>query len=270
MKNTKFLSGKTREISVFLIALIVLFSISACSLFKKKYEKTERKEYTVNTINKKKVTFDNTNGNIKVIRNSSDSLLRIKAEITIRVSKKELDENIEKINMDIDSSGNTINIRPGIVKEKHFFNFSFNFNENEEYQLIVPDGLDVVIDNTNGKIDVSEVTGNVKISSTNGSVKFKNTPGKLNAELTNGKITADIDSTKGIDFRATNGSVTLNLGNSFSGNFKLETVNGKITTKDFDFKKESKEKRTFTGKLGDSDAEIRIETTNGKITLNKK
>ncbi|MCX6163515.1 MAG: DUF4097 family beta strand repeat-containing protein [Ignavibacteriae bacterium] len=88
--------------------------------------------------------------------------------------------------------------------------------------------------------------------------------------MTNGKVKGDLDSTKGLDIKTTNGNVNLNLSSTFSGRFRMETVNGKITKKDFDFKDVNDDKKIFKGTLGNGEAEVKIETTNGKITLTKK
>ena len=50
----------------------------------------------------------------------------------------------------------------------------------------------------------------------------------------------------------------------------MEITNGKIYKDDFNFKDVYDEKKLFKGTLGSGDADIRLETTNGKITLTKK
>ena len=50
----------------------------------------------------------------------------------------------------------------------------------------------------------------------------------------------------------------------------METTNGKITKNDIEFRELNDDKKLFRGTLGNGDADIRLETTNGKITLTKK
>ena len=94
--------------------------------------------------------------------------------------------------------------------------------------------------------------------------------GKINVDILNGKVKGDLDSTKGLDIKTTNGNVSLNLSSTFSGKFIMETTNGKITKKGFYFREVDDEKKYFKGTLGNGDADVKIETTNGKITLTKK
>lgn len=253
-----------------LVTLICTIFFSGCSLFQKRYEKTEKKEFTVNTIGKKKVVFNNTNGDIKVTKSSVDSVLIIKAEATFHVTKKEMKEEKERIKIDIDTLGDVIKITSNYVKEKRFFNFQISFDEHTNYELIVPEGIEVSVDNINGKFDITDINNNVNVSSTNGNIKLSQTTGKISIDVTNGKVKGDLDSTKGLDISTTNGNVNLNLNNTFSGKFRLETINGKISKRDFDFKDVDNDKKLFKGTLGNSDVEIKIKTTNGKITLTKK
>lgn len=254
----------------FIIVIIGAVAFSGCSLFQKRYEKTEKKEFTVNTAGKKKVVLDNTNGDIKIIKSSVDSVLTIKAEATFRLTKKELGEEKDRIKVTVDTTESIINIKSDFVKESKFQIFYMKFGSDINYELIVPEGLEVSIDNTNGKTEVIEVSNNVNVNITNGGVTLSRTTGKITVDITNGKVKGDLDSTKGLDIKTTNGSVSLILGEKFSGKFRMETTNGKISKKDFDFTSVDDEKKYFKGTLGNGEAEVNIETTNGKITLTKK
>lgn len=254
----------------FSVLLLGAISLSGCSLFQKRYEKVEKKEISVNSTGKKKVVLNNTNGNIKVIKSSIDSVLTVKAEATFHLTKKELNDEKEKIKLSVDTAENIIDIKTDFVKEKKFQIFHMEFGSEINYELIVPEGLEVSIDNTNGKAEIYEVNNNVNIELTNGNVTLTRPTGKIYVDILNGKVKGDLDSTKGLDIKTTNGNVSLNLSSTFSGKFKMETTNGKITKKGFDFTNADDEKKYFKGSLGNSDAEITIETTNGKITLTKK
>lgn len=253
--------------------LIVLFSVSmftGCTLFQKRYVKTEKKEISVNTTGKKKIILSNTNGDIRVVKNSGDSLLTIKAEATFHLTKKEMQEEGEKIRFKLDTNDNVIRINMDFVRERKFRFFNVNFGSDINYDLYVPEGIDVNIDNTNGKTEIENITNNIIVDITNGNVNLSNTPGNVRVETVNGKVTCELDSTKGVDIKTTNGSVTMKLSRTFTGRFRLETVNGKINKKDFDFKDVDDEKKYFKGTLGNSDVDVKIETTNGKISLQKK
>lgn len=260
-----------KKAGVFLIIVLIggiLFS--GCSLFQKRYEKTEKKEISVNVSGKKKVVLDNTNGDIKVVKNSSDSTLIVKAEGTFHLTKRELDEDKDRIKIKIDSTGDVITIKTDYVREKRFFSFHFNLGSEIDYELLVPEGIEVSIDNTNGKAEISEISNTVKVNLTNGNVTLHNPTGLVKVDITNGKIKGELDSAKGLNLKITNGSIALSLGEKFSGKFRIETVNGIIKTNDLSFKDVSNDKKNFKGTLGSGDADIIMETVNGSIKLSGK
>lgn len=259
---------------VVLLALTsaMLISFQGCSLFRKKYAKTETKEYKFKASNYQKLTVDNPNGDITIRRSDNDSLITVKAEITKYVTKKELDEPIKGINIEIDSTGNTLRLADVVIKERSEFKIQFNIHNSSEinYVIYVPSGVNIEVDGTNGKVDLKEFNNDVKVDLTNGNLKIDNVYGKLKMELTNGSISAKLDSTKSLDFETTNGNIKLEVGEKFSGSFTASTVNGKISRKNVNFESTDDEKKEFKGTLGKGDATVKLETTNGKITIEKK
>ncbi len=96
-----------------------------------------------------------------------------------------------------------------------------------------------------------------------------NYTGRLECEIINGDFTGHIDSTRGIDINTTNGDISLFLNNYMNVNVRAETVNGKISTEELQFKNTVKEKRLLKGQLGndESNTDIKVETVNGRIKL---
>ena len=139
-----------------------------------------------------------------------------------------------------------------------------------DYIIYVPSGIEINVDGTNGKVNLKEFNNDVKVELTNGNLNVENIYGKLKMELTNGNISAKLDSTKSLDFETTNGNIKLEVGEKFSGNFTAKTVNGKISRKNVTFESTDEEKKEFKGTLGKGDATVKLETTNGKITIEKK
>ena len=257
-------------ILLFFLTGLIFVSFFGCSLFSKKYEKKEVTEYKINVKGKKLFSLDNVSGNIKISRNTTDSLLRIKAEVFAYVTKKELSEPLDRIKIKIDTSGNEVSFNSEYYREKKFFHFDVGKSDKINYEISVPDNIEISVDNTNGKIDIDDVDNNIKLNIINGDINLSNTSGNLNVDLTNGKIKCELDSTKGLNIKNINGNITLNLGSSFSGNIKADCVNGKVVTKDLEFKNTENSRNSFEGKLGNSNVDVRLETVNGKIYLNKK
>lgn len=93
----------------------------------------------------------------------------------------------------------------------------------------VPQGLDLVIRTSNGRVYVSgEGYGAVKVNTSNGRVNLDGSgTGELNVNTSNGSV--DIQSWIGeVDISTSNGSITANLGKISEGRYSLTTSNGTI------------------------------------------
>lgn len=288
MKNRNVLKSTVTISLLFIFAAVSLSVFPGCSAFKKKYEKNEVREYKINTAGKNKLSVESTNGKIRIFRSEKDSMMTVKADIMKYVTKKEMDKPIKGVDVDIDSAGSEIKISEAIEKDKGVFKFDIGKSTTVNYDIYIPEGISVKIDGTNGKLEIEEVGNDISADMTNGNVKIVKAHGNLKFDLTNGNLNANVDSTKGIDFETINGNITLTIGKDFSGVFKAKTVNGKIVRKNLNFDKSvesavkdesadpdefidpNDRKKDFKGSIGKSDARINLNTTNGKITIEKK
>jgi len=270
MKNIDYYSKEKLLIFIILTAIFSL-SLSGCSLLQKRYEKTEKKEFQISVLGKTKLIIENKNGDISVKRNSSDSTVIIIAEITSYLTKKELSDNIKRYDLQIDTLTNEIRISTkSSINDINFFNFGSRKSNSVDYIVYLPPKIEAEMSSVNGKFEAFNVTNNLTGGTVNGSIQLEKTSGLLKLETTNGKITAVIDSTKGLNIETVNGSVNLKLSPAISGKFDLDWVNGSLKYDDFNFQDVYKEKRSFKGKLGNSDTEIKISTVNGSIKIQKQ
>lgn len=255
-----------------LLSGFILMSFEGCSLMKKKYEKTETREYKISSAGRNKIYVENPNGNITVRKNEGDSgSIIIRADITKYVTKKELNNPLSGIGIDIDTLGTEIKISDFVDKEKKIIQFDIGKGSKINYDILVPSNIDVRIDATNGRLEFEEIDNDIKAEITNGNVKLSGVSGNVKVETTNGNITAKIDSAKSLGFETTNGNVTLAVGENFGGTFSVETVNGKISRKNIEFSEtEENDKHDFRGLLGSGKTEVKISTVNGKVTIERK
>lgn len=253
------------------VTAIMLIFFQGCNFMKKRYPKTISKEYTFNASNYEKLAVENPNGDVIIRKSDNPALITVKAEVTKHLTKKELDQPLEEVMINIDSTGKTLSISDVKSKSEKGFNFKIDFGSGEtSYTIYVPEGINIDVEGTNGKVDLRDFNNDINAELTNGSIKAKNIYGNLKLTLTNGSISAELDSAKGIDFETTNGSIKLDVGTGFSGVFELESRNGKVSSKDVEFTNTSEKKNQFRGTLGNGDAVVKMQTTNGKITIGKK
>ena len=254
------------SIMVFIILSLVL---PGCSAFMKKYEKKDTVEYQVNTTGKTKVSLENSNGNISLVKSDSARVLVVKAIKIDRVRKNDLDKPLDYIEINIDTSGDRINISSEIHKGKNFISFSLSAVR-INYELIVPPNMDISIDNTNGDINMTGFSSTAELDVTNGNVKAERFSGKGTVDITNGTLEGSLDSTRGMNISVVNGSVKLGLSKSFTGTVDADVTNGKITNENLQFTNVQAEKKSFKGYIVNPEPVMKIDVTNGKISLTSR
>jgi len=267
--------------SIIYIALLIISCtvFSSCSMFSKRYEKVEKGEYKISANGKKRFSLNNVNGKIKVVKGSDSTAIIVKFEKTVYVKKRELNNSIDdQITMTLDTMGTDVKIESEFERRRSEIQFGENRDNSVDYEVYLPENIELSLDNTNGTIDVSNLGNNAKISTINGTIKITRMTGKLDLETTNGTIKGTLDSTKGIIAATVNGNINFTFGPKVRGKVNAEVVHGTIKTKNLKFSdlKDSRDKDEFEGFLGgdiegvlgsSSDVKIKLETTNGSIKL---
>jgi len=255
---------------IYVVLLIVCsFVFSSCSLFAPRYEKIEKGEYSISASGKKKFSLYNVNGRVKVHKAADQSQIIVKYEKTVYVKKRDLGKPLTEITLNLDSAGTDVKIETEMESEDNIIHFGNNRSSEVDYEIYIPEGILVNIDNTNGSVDLITLPNDLKISTTNGSIKIDNVSGKMDLVTSNGTIRGSIDSTKGITAETINGEIKLNLSSHVSAYVEADVVNGSVKVDGLNFKDMTAEryKKYFKGTLRNGDAKIKLETTNGSIRL---
>lgn len=235
-----------------------------------RYEKKEVETYYLNITGKDKITLFNETGKIKISKSDSAGLLVIKAEKISMVRKKDLDKPLQDLKVTLDTISNEISVTGERTKQWRFF-ISFRRQRNEiDFEVKVPDNVEVKVTNHNGKIELLGGQNEMDVSVTNGSIDFQELTGKVRLDATNGHLNGSVDSTEGMKLDVVNGSVNLAIGPAFTGSVSAEVVNGRISRENLNFTQVTEDKKEFKGVLGSSKPELNIEVVNGKIKLHGK
>lgn len=157
-----------------------------------------------------------------------------------------------------------------------------------EWTVRVPRGVRFAARTTNGEVSTEGVGGEVRALSTNGSVRVagaweanvRTTNGNIalsavhgaSASTTNGSINATLlqpNRTEPLDFRTTNGSITLVVPEGTDADLNASTTNGRITT-DFPLTVQGTVSfRRLSATLGRGGRPLTLRTTNGSIRLRR-
>lgn len=152
-----------------------------------------------------------------------------------------------------------------------FFDLIFGKNVNAKvtYELTVPRSMNVTVDNTNGRVEVADVTGDFNVETTNGRIELTRCGGSIDATTTNGRIIADlvtIAKGKSLALETTNGAISISVPSNLAADVDAGTTNGRIRT-DLPVETRSTHRNSLRGKINGGGTPLRLRTTNGSIEI---
>ncbi len=138
-----------------------------------------------------------------------------------------------------------------------------------DYNITLPQTLDVVISNVNGAVTIDSVNGSVSVQNVNGQVVLNDVFGSVSVSLVNGQIEADVTLPTGgtIGMATVNGGIGLDIPQSTSADFSASVVNGTISISGLVLTDLVSTPYSLTGTLGDGEGTIGLSTTNGSISV---
>jgi len=125
-------------------------------------------------------------------------------------------------------------------------------------------GGKVLAETTNGGIELTKVSGDVEALTSNGRVTISDVGGDIRCRTSNGRIELS-NVVASADAVTSNGSVICRVPKDVSAKVSAMTSNGKARC---DFPLAIRHGR-FSGKLGDGEHTIELETSNGNVALEK-
>lgn len=253
-----------------IVTVLFIITFAGCSLFSRRYTKIYTGENRVMAKGKTGFKLDNSNGRIRV-SHTDEPFIIIKYEIQNKVKKQEYEDASKGYSLKIDSTGNVVSVEAE-EPEEHGFVFEHSFRAN--YEIFLPDGIDVSIDNINGNVIFNEMGNDLKADVANGSVDLQNNSGKINVEITNGTFNGTIDSTKGMNVEVVNGNIRMKTRKNFAGMVDIDIVHGKFSHEGIDFtkvrnsdKNEYGGNKEFHGDIGTSENKLTYTVTNGNVNI---
>lgn len=216
-----------------------------------------------------RISLENINGSIEIAGGSGDTV-----DITA-YKKAGKQEYMDELVVDIDASKDYIRIETNHPDSKGgWFKWGNDSSGSVAYVLSVPADVNLdVIETVNGDVEISNISGNVKASTVNGSLDVSGVSADVKLETVNGSVKAGFDELRGdqrVDAEAVNGRITLMLPAGASARIEADTVNGSIDADDFNLEVEKGfVGRELSGKIGDGDAKVTLDTVNGSIRIHK-
>lgn len=206
----------------------------------------------------------NTNGLIEVDP-SDDTKVSVTAE---RIAKAGTDAEA-KTAADAIEIKETVSSASIILEAKITSSGMFNGGRQVKFHVRAPKGTVLTLTNTNGDINVRNMTGELRLETTNGRIQGRNLEGATKAETTNGVIDLDYSaiSAGGISADTTNGKVDITLDKSIKARLSARVTNGAISSSNISLETSENSRRRLVGTINGGGPEIRVETTNGAVSV---
>ena len=178
-------------------------------------------------------------------------------------TQAEAEAALGSIDVQIQTVGDQIVVTTVHPSSGNGLNFTVN------YEITVPDDMDLVIDNAIGGILVTRITADVDIDNANGGIELDDITGSVTVDLGNGGIAAEITlPTNGqIDITVGNGAIVLAIPQNTSAEFSANVGNGTISITGLTLQNQVTTNTSVTGTLGAGDGEIQLSTGNGVIEV---
>lgn len=206
----------------------------------------------------------NTNGLIEVSPGDGDQI-QVTAE---RIAKAGTDEAAkdaaEKIEIRETVSADNI-----ILDSKMNLTGMFGGNRQVKFHVRAPRGTMLRLSNTNGAIEITDMTGEMRLDTTNGGVKAVGISGVTHASTTNGGVSLEFVSVPdgGITAETTNGAVVVTIPRDAKARITARVSNGGIEADGLALATTEQSRRRLDATLNGGGPEIRLETTNGGVRI---
>ncbi|MFZ1700691.1 MAG: DUF4097 family beta strand repeat-containing protein [Pyrinomonadaceae bacterium] len=219
-----------------------------------------------------RVNISNINGSITV---EAWDRNEVKLQYTKVADSK---ERLADVNVKIESRQDYFGVETGYWKgpnANNGENWRRDGKLNVEFRLSVPKGAVLnEIETVNGSVTISNFTNFCRVSAVNGSVKATNIRGAARLSTVNGEVAADFDRLETgskINLDTVNGTVNLMIPSDSNATVKADSLNGNITN-DFGLpvRKGKYIGRDLYGKLGSGEIQIKLNSVNGGLAINRK
>jgi len=190
-----------------------------------------------------KVSIETINGSISVAGYDGNEII-IDALLKVRGEDQDIcDDLLQKIKIEVNKEGKTLQIEPEFEKKKKGYNRSVSFT------VKVPIRMEANAETINGAVNVSDISGG-GFETINGGIGCFNINGDTEAETINGGIEL-YEISGNVEASTINGSVSLECKKMTPSDIELSTINGKISVE----------------LLHEPDAELDISAMNGSIKV---
>ena len=210
-----------------------------------------------------RVRIEAINGEVYVEGRSDANRVMITANLSVGSSSQaDADLHLDDLKMRVTEDGHVILIET--IQPERFLGRGYRV----EYDIIIPEGLEIMVTQDNGRVSVYDIINNVDVTNENGDIQILNIAGDVRAQLVNGSIeTETIMNVNGVLYLETvNGQIELSIPTITSALLSAKVYkSGTVSIHNLAFTDTISTAKSFEGILGNGDGSISLHTDNGDI-----
>jgi Putative adhesin len=146
----------------------------------------------------------------------------------------------------------------------------FNGSTSARGTILVPRGVHLDVESTNGDVNVASLSGDVSVTTVNGGIDVRGARRSVRLHTTNGDVQLGSDSLGGeLQVETTNGDVVLELPLGLNAALTMHTVNGDLGL-GMPVNVTTQTPKSIIAQLGSGGSSIKLQTTNGDISLKQR
>jgi DUF4097 and DUF4098 domain-containing protein YvlB len=214
--------------------------------------------------NQTRVTLQGINGNIEIFGRAQVDSFTVAGERRVgSFSTEDAQEHFHLLEVVVTDAGDELQVETRQPASSSGRSYTVN------YELTVPQNLDLEIGNLNGNIVVKTVRSTITLGTLNGNIALEDIEGNVTAEATNGSVVAEVILPIGgtAHLVTTNGNVTLSVPATTSAELTATLANGDIQIQGLSLQDPVSTNTSLSGTLGAGEGSITLRTVNGNIFI---
>jgi Putative adhesin len=213
-----------------------------------------------------RVEINNVNGKIAVEPSTGNTVEVLAVKTAKAATTEGAKQALERIEIREDVSSGVIRVETKVAQGHGWFGSG---GTQVAYTVRVPAAAEVKFTTVNGGVEVTGLTGRVTAETTNGGVVARNVSGAINASTTNGGVDVELAQVAdgGARLECTNGGIKLRLPSEAKASISASITNGGIDAAGLAIETSESTRRRLVGRLNGGGPSIRLEGTNGGITI---
>jgi hypothetical protein len=262
---------RRRALAAAVMAPMLLVATAGCDVMTADLKHSETAEWrkTYELAPNGHVEVGNVNGRITV-EPSAGNTVEVVAVKTAKASSSEAAKDLlSRIEIREEVSPANISIATKVPRGGSWLDMG---GTQVKYTVRVPASAEVKFTTVNGGVEIHDLNGRITAETTNGGVVARNVGGEIDASTTNGAVEVDLSRVAegGARLSCTNGGIRLRVPADAKASISASITNGGIDTGGLSIDKTESTRRRLEGRLNGGGPRLRLDGTNGGISINAR